>query len=143
MNIALTSSVAGMNAAADRLAIRADNVANVLTPGYRASEVVQQSTGSGPAVSERLPVDQVGSQVSGAPGASASSQQLSLPFDNLPQDRPPEEPSPEQSSPEQPSNVSLEYEMTDMIRAEHAYKASANVVRTVGQMQDTLLDIFS
>lgn len=133
MNIALTSSVAGMNAAADRLAIRANNVANVLTPGYRASEVVQQSTGSGPVVSERLPVDQVASQGSGAAAAPAPSQQLSLPFGNLPQDPPPEK----------PSDVSLAYEMTDMIRAEHAYEASANVVRTVGQMQDTLLDIFS
>ena len=137
MNIALTSSVAGMNAAADRLAIRADNVANVLTPGYRASEVVQQSTGSGPVVSERLPVDQVTNQESGGAAAPAQpqqlAQQLSLPFDNLPQDRPPEK----------PSDVSLEYELTDMMVAEHAYKASANVVRTVGQMQDTLLDIFS
>lgn len=133
MNIALTSSVAGMNAAADRLAIRAGNVANVLTPGYRASEVVQQSTGSGPVVSERLPVDQVTTQASGGADAPAPSQQLSLPFGDFPEDRPPEN----------RSDVSLEYEMTDMMRAEHAYKASANVVRTVGQMQDTLLDIFS
>lgn len=125
-----------MQAAGNRLAIRANNVANVQTPGYRASEVLQQATGSGPVVSERLPVDQVNGQASGTAGtsgASPPSAQYALPLGDVPQEPPRQA----------PSNVSLEYELTDMMRAEHAYKASANVVRTVGQMQDTLLDIFT
>lgn len=120
-----------MQAATDRLAIRARNVANVQTPGYKASDVVQESTGSGPVVSERLPVDQVSGETSGEAETPAP-EQFSLPFGDLPQ-----EPS------EEPSDVSLEYELTDMILAEHAYKASASVARTVGTMQDTLLDIFT
>ena len=54
-----------MQAATDRLSIRARNVANVQTPGYKASDVVQEATGSGPVVSERLPVDQVNGETSG------------------------------------------------------------------------------
>lgn len=128
MNVALTNSVAGMQAATDRLAIRARNVANVQTPGYKASDVVQEATGSGPVVSERLPVDQVSGKTPGETGTPVPPEQFSLPFDDLP---------------EEPSDVSLEYELTDMILAEHAYKASASVARTVGTMQDTLLDIFT
>ncbi len=123
MSVALTYSVAGMQAAQDRLAIRARNVANVQTPGYRAAEVVQEATGSGPVVSARWPVEDV---VDEGPDP-----QYPLPFDD-----PPQNPS------QAPSDVSLEYELTDMILAKHAYKASAIVAQTVGEMQDALLDIF-
>lgn len=136
MSVALTYSVAGMQAAQDRLAIRARNVANVQTPGYKAAEVVQEATASGPVVSERLPVDTVtGDDVAGG----ESDLQYRLPFDELPQDSPR---APSQDDPQAPSDVSLDYELTDMILAKHAYKASASVVRTVGEMQDSLLDIF-
>lgn len=120
-----------MQAASDRLAIRANNVANVQTPGYKASDVVQESTGSGPVVSERLPVDQVSGQGAGEAETPVSPEQYSFPFGDLPAEL------------EEPSDVSLEYELTDMILAENAYKASASVARTVGAMQDTLLDIFT
>lgn len=138
MNSALTYSVAGMQAATDRLSIRARNVANVQTPGYKADDVVQIATGSGPVVSVRPaegsdgePV--VGQGTGGVTGDDAQTvpspnpDQYYLPFDDLP---------------EKPSDVSLEYEITDMIMAEHAYKASATVTRTVAQLNDTLFDIF-
>jgi flagellar hook protein FlgE len=138
---ALTYSVAGMQAASDRLSIRAHNVANVQTPGFKAAEVVQTSTGSGPVVSVRPAVVQDLSDpatLSGAPDDPlASSQpspsdQFNLPFGDLPA----------QEQPLAPSDVSLEYELTDMIMAEHAYKASATAARTVGEIENTLLDIF-
>lgn len=134
MSNALTYSVAGMQAASDRLSIRARNVANVQTPGFKADEVVQTATGSGPVVSVRpserssgAPVtdDVTISDAQSAPPANPD--QYYLPFDDMP---------------EEPSDVALEYELTDMIMAEHAYKASAAVTRTVAQLNDTLFDIF-
>lgn len=123
-----------MQAASDRLSIRARNVANVQTPGFRAEEVVQTATGSGPVVFVRPAQEVVGAPdpdgvaVGGTPTAPLSNpDQYYLPFDDLPQ---------------QPSDVALEYELTDMIMAEHAYKASATVTRTVTQLNDTLFDIF-
>lgn len=135
---ALTSSVAGMQAASDRLAIRAHNVANVQTPGFKADVVVQTSTGSGPVVSVRPPDVQVltdNAALSGTPDdplASSQPDQFNLPFGDLPA----------QEQPLPPSDVSLEYELTDMIMAEHAYKASAIAARTVGEIENSLLDIF-
>lgn len=38
-------------------------------------------------------------------------------------------------------NVSIEQEFVEQIRAEHAYKASAKIIRTADEMEDTLLDI--
>lgn len=121
-----------MQAATDRLSIRARNVANVQTPGYKADDVVQTATGSGPVVSVR-PAQAVGGEpvvdrVAVSDTADASrSDQYHLPFDDLP---------------DEPSDVALEYELTDMIMAKHAYKASATVTRTVAQLNDTLFDIF-
>lgn len=135
MSVALTYSVAGMQAAQDRLSIRARNVANVQTPGYEAVEVVQEATGSGPVVSERPPAGDPADDVVDA----STGTQYPLPFGDLPQTSPPASPP---ASSQAPSDVSLEYELTDMIMAKHAYKASASVVRTVGEMQDSLLDIF-
>ncbi len=56
MNSALGYAVAGMNAAAKRFAIRAQNVANIQTEGYVPVTPVQTSGTGGPMVrAERLP----------------------------------------------------------------------------------------
>lgn len=126
-----------MQAASDRLSIRARNVVNAQTPGFKADDVVQTATGSGPVVSVRPAqapaaepiIDRVAFGDAGDTAQTASDpDQYFLPFGDLP---------------EAPSDVALEYEFTDMIMAEHAYKASAAVTRTVAQLNDTLFDIFA
>jgi flagellar hook protein FlgE len=58
MNSALGYAVAGMNAAAKRFAIRAQNVVNVQTEGYVPVTPVQTSGTGGPVVrAERLPTE--------------------------------------------------------------------------------------
>lgn len=120
MSIALTYATAGMQAATDRVSIRAGNIANVLTPGYRAVGVNQEATASGPVVTPRAPAE--GSASAYAPALS---------------------PEAATSFFENPSDVSLERELVDMTMAKHAYKASAQVTKTVSEMQDALLDMFS
>ena len=44
-----------MNAASARAAARAQNVSNMLTPGYRSAEVIQSSTQAGPTVTVSAP----------------------------------------------------------------------------------------
>ena len=121
MTIALTYALAGMQAATDRLAIRAGNIANVATPGYRAMGVDQEATPFGPVVTARPPAQ------ASAPAAPM----------------PPLAPETYASFFENPSDVQLEQEIVDMTMAKHAYKASALVTRTAGEMQDALLDVFS
>ena len=128
MTTALTYSLAGMQAAQDRVAIRANNIANVQTPGYRAAGVNQEATANGPVVTPRSPIAPVAAEpVSGSAAAYAS----------------PLSPATAQTAFENPSDVSLERELVDMTMAKHAYKASALVTRTAGDMQDALLDMFS
>ena len=50
-------ALAGLQAATDRTAIRAGNIANMATPGYVAEEVEQVSTPSGPRVTGARPGD--------------------------------------------------------------------------------------
>jgi flagellar hook-associated protein FlgK len=144
MSVALTYSLAGMQAATDRVAIRANNIANVSTPGYRAADVVQEATQSGPVVSSRPPLDastQFASAAIAADGTqSVDSQSQSLTANSASTPVTSEEI--QASFYSDISDVVLEAELVDMMAAEYAYKASAQVTRTVGQMQDTLLDIF-
>ena len=52
-----TVALSGLQAATDRAAIRAGNIANMATPGYVAEEVEQVSTPSGPRVTGRRPAE--------------------------------------------------------------------------------------
>ena len=120
MSVALTYALAGMTAASTRVGIRAGNIANVATPGYQSVGVDQVATPSGPA-------------------AEARPSQNPVPT----RETPPLSPETARSFFDNPSNVSLEREIVDMTAAKHAYKASALVSRTAGDMQDALLDMFS
>lgn len=140
MSIALTNSLAGMQAAADRVAIRANNIANVSTPGYRAEEVVQKSTPSGPVVSSRPPLD-VSTQAASTAVAVDDAQSAEAQSSNS-ETEPVTSEEIQASFYSDISDVVLEAELVDMMAAEHAYKASAKVTNTIGQMEDTLLDIF-
>lgn len=110
MNSALGYAVAGMNAAAKRFAIRAQNVANLQTEGYVPSVPVQTSDAAGPVVrAERLPQDR-------------AQQKLPATEFVVPQ-------------------VNLEAEFTDVMVSKIAYKASAALIRTQREFDQTLLDI--
>lgn len=59
-------AVAGLNAAAKRVAIRAENIVNAQSEGYRPAVPVQTSTAAGPVVrAERLPADRAQQSVPG------------------------------------------------------------------------------
>lgn len=115
---AVNIALAGMRAATDRVNIRSENIANVLTPGYQYTTPFQTAEASGPVVVGRregpglqLPAG----QTSG--GASASQMPIGGDDSNLARD------------------------IVDMRMAAHAYAASASVIRTNQQMQAVLLDI--
>lgn len=58
MYTAITSALAGLNAASTRVAARSENIANLQTDGYRIGVPVQTATAAGPVVKvERAPPD--------------------------------------------------------------------------------------
>lgn len=101
-----------MQAAEKRVAIRAENIANVMTPGYSAAVPVQTSMAIGPVVrSERLP-----------PSRNLPDVPANLPFAG--------------------NNVDLATEIVDMQMAKVAYEANIVTLRTANDMSKTLLDMF-
>ncbi|MEL7028165.1 MAG: flagellar basal body rod C-terminal domain-containing protein [Pseudomonadota bacterium] len=48
-------ALAGLQAASTRAAVRAQNISNMLTPGYQSAEPVQTSTPAGPTVTVNAP----------------------------------------------------------------------------------------
>jgi flagellar hook protein FlgE len=106
-------ALAGMQAAETRVAIRAENIANVMTPGYAAAVPVQTTTAIGPVVrAERLP-----------------------PSRNLPTFIPPDLSFAE--------SVALAEELVDLRLAKVAYEANIVTIRTADEMFRALLDIFA
>lgn len=58
MFTAITSALAGLNAASTRVAARSENITNLQTEGYRVGVPVQTATAAGPVVKvERAPPD--------------------------------------------------------------------------------------
>lgn len=100
MMSALNSGIAGLRAAETRVAVRAQNIVNWQSEGYRPLVPVQTSQGEGPVVTVTRPPELSGD----------------FPF------------------------VDLVSEFVDMRIARHAYRASAAIIRTAGEMQKTLLD---
>jgi len=108
-NIAL----AGLAATETRLFARAQNIANMNTPGYEPMVVHQTSTPYGP--SARLS----GGGINGA-YLPASGPYTAIPVEN---------------------KVNLAAELTDFKMAETSYKAMVAVLRTAGEMEDSILEI--
>jgi flagellar basal body rod protein FlgC len=132
MSSILGIGVSGLHAAAKRASVSANNIVNARSepvkpagaPGsgtpsateFQALKVYQQAVPGGGVQAHTRPVDPPSYQVAD-PFATDGSGLAYVP------------------------NVSLEQEFVEQIRAEHAYKASAKVIQTADEMDDTLLDI--
>lgn len=100
---AITTGLAGLKAAETRVGVRAQNIANWQSEGYRPLVPVQTSQSSGPVVKVTRPAELSGD----------------FPY------------------------VDIASEIVDMNVAKHAYRASAQIIRTADDMQKTLLDAFA
>ncbi len=130
MNPAMSIAVSGLQAAAKRVAISADNVVNMrsrsLAPGttaaedpsaFRAMRAYQQALGTGGTSVTTRPVTPASIPVYNSSGSLQGNGGIEY--------RP---------------NVSLEYETMEQITAKRAYEASAKLISTVDDMTKTLLD---
>ncbi len=131
MAINFYSSVSGLQAQSKRLAVSANNVANISTAGtpgvtegenavYKPQEVIQTTTAGGGVRAETRPVQPA--------SVSAYAPQNPLANDEGVVDLP---------------NVSLEAEFTDQLLAKRAYQANASVIKTQDEMLSSLMDIKS
>jgi len=132
MNSILGIGVSGLQAAAKRAEVSASNIVNARSepvkpagaPGggspstneFQALQVYQEAVQGGGVKASTRPVDPPSYQVAD-PFSTDGSGLAYVP------------------------NVSYEREFVEQIRAEHAYKASAKVIKTAKEMDDTLLDI--
>lgn len=103
MTSAINSGLAGLRAAELRVNVRAQNIVNAQSEGYRPYVPVQTSEGDGPVVKVTRSAELTGD----------------FPY------------------------VDLATEIVDMQAAKHAYAASAKIIRTVDEMEKTLLDAFA
>lgn len=115
MNAILSLAVSGLNAAQKRFAVRAENIVNVNTPGYRAKTPHQIDTGHGPAV-------------------IVSSPQAETPLPH---------PNSTDSVDLLGNDVDLAEEFVDIIRTKHAFAASAKVIKAQDELVQGFLDIFA
>jgi len=122
MRIALT----GMRAAETRVAVAADNTANQLStaPAPKTGESYQGYTPK--------TVDTV-SQVRGGVRTQINPADPAFTLETKPG----------QTEPTAFPNVDLAAEQVQMMTAQHAYQANANIIRTQQDMDKTLLDIKS
>ncbi len=111
MQDALRIGLSGMKAAESALAVRARNLSNLNTKGYRPVEPVQKSADGG--------VETTMNPAPLSPETASSLGDMPDEGDHLVQD------------------------MVGLKTAETAYKASAAVVRTAGQMADEAINIIS
>jgi len=108
-NIALS----GLAATELRLSARAQNIANMNTPGYEPLVVHQTSTPYGPSA-----------RVSGG-GIDDAYTPMSGSFGQIPVE----------------NKVNLAAELTDFKMAETSYKAMVAVLKTAGELEDSILEI--
>ena len=131
MPINFYSSVSGLQAQSKRLAVSANNVANMSTVGtpgvsggenavYKPQEVIQTTTAGGGVRAETRPVEPASVPVYAPQNPKADAQGIV----ELP-------------------NVSLETEFSNQLLAKRAYQANVSVIRTQDEMLSTLLDIKS
>ncbi len=126
MNVTRSIALSGIQAAATRLQVSAGNVANATARGeapadggeaqglYRPGEVVQTAAANGGTEAKTRPVEPAHITV---PDPNSDSGTAAVP------------------------NVDLAKEVAEQAISEVAYKANAEVLRTVGELERTLLDI--
>ncbi|NWH08321.1 MAG: hypothetical protein HXY22_06690 [Alphaproteobacteria bacterium] len=110
---ALTYAQSGMKAAETRVAIRAENIANLQTPNYVPQTPVQTETAVGPVVRAE-PVGGARAPAAFIPGGLTAA-----------------------------SQVNLAEQFVDMRVASRAYSASVAVFDTANRMTDELLNVVS
>lgn len=131
MALTFHTSVSGLQAQSKRLAVSADNVANLRTVGrpgvtegkdaaYVPRQVQQTSVAGGGVRAETRPVD---------PSSVPAYQ--------------PDSPMADAEGMVAAPNVSLEKELVEQMLAKRVYQANASVIRTQDEMLGTLLDIDS
>lgn len=115
----LYSALAGMSVNAQRLAVAANNIANINTDSYKSSSATIES---GPGGQPQTQITQ--STTSGALIANP-------------------EGLPEGAATRELSNVELSNEFVQMKISEYGYKANISVIRTQDEMVGTILDILA
>ncbi|MCP4715356.1 MAG: flagellar biosynthesis protein FlgG [Deltaproteobacteria bacterium] len=114
---AMQSAISGLRAHSAKAAVAANNIANVNTDGFKASQAVIES---GDAGSPEVTVSQSSSDGPIVPetgGLRGGNQYREL------------------------SNVDLADEFVQMKLAEHGYRANASIIRAQDEMIGTILDI--
>ncbi len=127
MAITFHSSVSGLQAQSKRLAVSANNVANMSTAatpgsdsGYTPQEVIQTTTVGGGVRAETRDIEPSSVRVYSPSNPAADDEgTVELP------------------------NVSLEAEFSNQILAKRAYQANAAVIRTQDEMLGRLMDLDS
>jgi flagellar basal-body rod protein FlgC len=130
-----SASLSGLMAQSKRLAVSADNIANMRSPGLREDGPAEQPGAPGAYVPKR--VDDVTTRGGGVRAEV----------------RPVDPPSVEVYAPSRPDadsngvaaipNVNLAEELVTQIQAQRAYEANAAAIRTRDEVTDSLLDIKS
>ncbi len=116
MSSAIGIALSGLRASETKLAVNANNIANVNTDGFKKSRVNMQQASEG--------------------GVSVTLTQVNLPGFPLGID--------EQTGKQiESSNVDLAGEMVDQMVTRYAFEANVITIKTADEMQQTLLDILS
>lgn len=110
----LDISLSGLNAASLRMNVSANNTANVLSDGFKASRVVNQAQAEG--------------------GVSSTVQKVDTPGVKAPR-------STEKSGFVELSNVDLATEIIDQTIAHRTYQANLQTLRTADEMIGTIIDV--
>ncbi len=119
MSDAFSSAISGINSNATRAAVAANNIANINTPGVKASRVTVESSGSGQPETHITESTEEGSRLTRPDGL------------------------PEGAGFEEASNVDLAEEFVQLQISESGYNANAAVIRTQGEMLGTILNILA
>lgn len=127
----ITTALSGMNAAATRIGVSANNVAN------SQSTVAEQN---GQTVNKPYVPQQVEQKTQGSGGVSTSLRDVSPP--SVPVFTP-ENPVANEAGIVQLPNVDLAQETANQLLASNTYKANLNVMKRADEMYQSLLDIQS
>lgn len=142
MILPLYTAVSGMRAAGVRVAVAADNVANVFSTGRMPNSASGSTTASENPQAYRAKSVQQSSVVAGGLGVGTVAIAGYKSPDTVPVYAP-DLPFADENGMVAAPNVSLDEEMVNLVVAKNSYVANAKVVKTANDMSQTLLDIVS
>ncbi len=111
----MNPSIAGIKALSTKLAVTANNIANIETDGFKKSRAVLE---------EAVP-----------DGVTVTTERVDTPGSLLPTDD-------GSGRTRETSNVALEEEMINLITTHRAYEANLQPVKTWDKMMESVLDLF-